>query len=336
LNKDGTANCYIVPEIGTYCFNASIIGNGNEGILNGAYVHTTDLDITPASVEVLWESKGANVKAEKEELLYNVILKDGYVFFTSTGLEGNALVAVKDNDGVILWSWHLWFTDVPQELNYVNYEGSYVVLDRNIGAIRADSGSDDIERKESWGAMYQWGRKDPFVNECFGYHTFIGQSNWKIVESIQEPTNMSVASGSISGTDWTIDPLTDLWSEENKTIYDPCPVGYKVADREIWLGFTESNGVETNDLLIFNVSGSLNHGWNVVYDGANTTWYPATDYHYVFINWLRYDSTCYLWSSTEATRLNFSNAYYNPANIVCGAHGHPVRCMKYTMAGSRN
>lgn len=75
--------------------------------------------------------------------------------------------------------------------------------------------------------------------------------------------------------DWnTKRRLTDVWDVNNggatvydkstnpseKTIYDPCPVGYKVPEPAAYSGFTKSGG-DTSTSSEFNVSGSFNKGW---------------------------------------------------------------------------
>ena len=47
------------------------------------------------------------------------------------------MIAAKDNDGTILWSWHIWVTDKPEEYTYKNSQGTYTLMDRNIGASSA-------------------------------------------------------------------------------------------------------------------------------------------------------------------------------------------------------
>jgi hypothetical protein len=100
LSEEGWANCYIVSETGAYQFDADVIGNGEFGLIDGANFHTEDVDISPVSAELLWE--------DRPNLLLGIELKNGKVRFYSTGKEGNALIAVKDADGNILWSWHIW------------------------------------------------------------------------------------------------------------------------------------------------------------------------------------------------------------------------------------
>lgn len=253
LSSKGTANCYIVTEPGLYTFDASTIGNGEFGLtnaLNNSAYHTTDATINPESVELLWSDGRGSVGG----ISYD---KNSHrVNFVATGTAGNSVIAAKDADGKIVWSWHIWASDeIPADHHYVNTNGSFTVLDRNIGALRANGGSSDAENRESIGTVYQWGRKDPFFAsqpENGDWKRFYNTKNTRFttVESIQMPNH--VATGS---DDWNRDGLTNLWSTSSKTIYDPCPVGYRVAVKEVFSGFTTTgNNV---DRLSFRCSAGL-------------------------------------------------------------------------------
>ena len=154
LSEIGWSNCYIVPQAGMYSFDATVIGNGEYGLVPEVNFHTDNVKIDPNSVELLWQ--------DKDNMITSLTLDNGEVKFFSTGVEGNAVVAVKDDSGKILWSWHIWVTDQPQEQVYVNNYGTFTMLDRNNGATRADAGEGE-EWREAIGVKYQWGRKDPFT-----------------------------------------------------------------------------------------------------------------------------------------------------------------------------
>jgi hypothetical protein len=98
-----------------------------------------------------------------------------------------------------------------------------------------------------------------------------------IYESILYPTYISAAH------DWVYheDPVDRkyLWSSKTKTIYDPCPVGYKVAPKDTWTGFT-TTGEGAQKKIYINMSGNWDKGYNFKYDGTNTAWYPNTMYAY--------------------------------------------------------
>ena len=337
LSEQGTANCYIVNEAGLYSFDASTIGNGEFGIkqtndpmMNSAF-HTTDATIVPTSAEIVWDDRrgaigGLTFDPEKKT-----------VNFVATGEEGNAVIAVRGANGKILWSWHIWATDQPQEHYYVNNTGNYTVLDRNIGATRADAGSTDQERYESFGTMYQWGRKDPFMADITTWTYFYERVNSQIntEESIQMP-NKHAGGGS---SYWNKNGDSYLWSEAFKTIYDPCPAGYRVANKGVFSGFTK-NGESVDRMDDINIAGPYINGFWLMYDGSNSAWYPGA---YYISTWGDLDnnySDNHNWTSSSNYSFWYEYRDDFASNMDPGNHwdsgslAFPVRCMKDEMTTS--
>lgn len=176
----------------------------------------------------------------------------GYIFVKPGSAEGNAVVAVK-KDGQILWSWHIWVTeDTPAVL------GSKNLMDRNLGAIGNTPGAVGTK-----GLLYQWGRKDPFPgssgidtgNDMTEPTLYTATGTTEIAKTpVSSASNFgnSVSNPSTfyGGTpanefDWySITPDTqnnDLWSNAVKTVYDPCPVGWRMAKNDVWSGLTIEN-----------------------------------------------------------------------------------------------
>lgn len=293
LSYYGNSNCYVVSELGVYSFDATVIGNGAFGMLEPFNYHTDDVSIDPKSVEVLWQ--------DRENVISDVALKDGRVRFITDGVEGNALIAVKDAAGVILWSWHIWCTDAPKEHLYVSESGTYTVLDRNMGALRASRGVDN-EWKESCGLQYQWGRKDPMSAANFSKNNEAVTTD----EAIQNPTVFS------SQWEWT----DGFWNHNTKTLYDPCPVGYRVANADVYACLQKS--------------GTFDSGWNFLYDGQNTTWYSVKA-NATSLGNTEYWGDSYMWTSTEK-RYFYLNSGGMAVNSSSSASGQdPIRCMKDDM-----
>ena len=266
LSEIGHSNCYIVPKSGLYSFDADVTGNGEYGLVPGSTFSSRNTAISPVSAEILWE--------DRTGMISSVTLKDNKISFIATGQEGNALIAAKAADGEILWSWHIWSTDQPEEQVYVNDRGTFTMLDRNIGATRNDRGTGE-EWRESQGMRYQWGRKDPFGQTVGSYRTDLYNrisAQLSLDESIQYPKSFVQ-----NNTPWTAEMDYNLWSKNQKTIYDPCPVGYRVPPMDVWRGFTV-DGENADRRSEMNVSGSFDYGWNFIYDGTSTAWYP-TSYH---------------------------------------------------------
>lgn len=233
LSAQGTANSYIVTAAGNYTFK-TVKGNSKESVG------------TVASAEILWETENTETAPEAGSIIASVSYEEGYVTFSTpeTLKAGNALIAVKDVEGTILWSWHIW---IPQtEIATMNY-GIYSkpMMDRNLGALVAAK-ADEEAPIESYGLLYQWGRKDPFpgaksnTSGSFAkltpdlaphhpeahVHDDGGNEQCLITleQSIQDPLLM----GHSNSGAWLTPADSTLWVNEAKTMFDPCPPGYRV------------------------------------------------------------------------------------------------------------
>jgi hypothetical protein len=137
---------------------------------------------------------------------------------------GNALVAVKVG-GVIKWSWHIWVTNYNPSANLFNphsYGGNTTrnvqFMDRNLGAMGATNSP------PCRGLLYQWGRKDPFPS----FVTTVANIQLESLDTaIQNPSTFYWIK---TIDDWLLTPNHNLWGGVTgvKTIYDPCPIGFKV------------------------------------------------------------------------------------------------------------
>ena len=271
LSEHGTANSYIVPDAGLYSFDAGVIGNGSYGIIADAGFHTSDPAISPAKAEILWQDRAGVIDA----LAYDATQKK--ISFISTGVEGNALVAAKDENGNILWSWHVWATDAPADHLYKNTVGEFTVMDRNLGAIRNDRGEGE-EWKDARGLAYQWGRKDPFAPYNYSSGRYEIQSDYSKTDIADAVANPTIFKGTDCGN-WEQNDNDYLWTVSQKTIYDPCPVGYKVPTADIWDGFILDGRDDVwNDWSNYNIYGSFDHGWDFYYNDSEYTYYPSSSW----------------------------------------------------------
>lgn len=268
------ANCFIISKAGIYAFK-TVKGNGNESVGE------------VASADVLWETFGTSVAPSVGDLVKSVRLGKGCVVFETadTYKEGNAVIAVRDSNGEILWSWHIWFTDQPKNCVYANNAGT--MMDRNLGATSATPGY-----VGALGLLYQWGRKDPFLASSDVKENILALSSmtWPPVidcsssvgtveYTISHPTTF-ITDGNNKNHDWCYSENGEIvepnrWQSE-KTIYDPCPSGWRVpdgGDNGVWekAGFPYNFWYPDPDSY-----DSINKGMNFgsTYS-SRTTWYPA-------------------------------------------------------------
>ena len=148
---------------------------------------------------------------------------------------GNALVAARNAEGRILWSWHIWIPATP--IVTANFSGIMGVdlMDRNLGALVATAATDAQIDPTSYGMVYQWGRKDPFTGagefNSGSQATYAGEpeevapGQITLEEAIANPRLL----GHINNGDWCLVPDNEFWADAEKTLYDPCPPGYRVS-----------------------------------------------------------------------------------------------------------
>ena len=230
-----SANTYMVTAAGKYKFNATIKGNGGLDPITG----TTATPISKSSiagVKVLWELNDYGKAIKYSSSAYDISYLDGYVYFSTpeTFQSGDAYVAVYDSEGTILWSWLIWATDAPATTT----SGGLKIMDRNLAAI----GTGNVQCR---GLMYEWGRKDPFPSPNNGTYTpnsfvptngesfsiiSVTEEGKSVAYSVANPTTYfgwwSYAYWQIE-SEWTL----EMWWKGAKTIYDPCPPGWKVPSK---------------------------------------------------------------------------------------------------------
>lgn len=233
LGSTATANCYIVSSAGDYKFKAV---KGNSSTVVG----------TVASVDILWETWNNDETVTKNSVIaaadYDLQSgEDPYIVFkTPTTLHvGNALIAAKDAGGNILWSWHIWVPSVAISATDKTAVIGSSVMNMNLGALEEVPGSGSATIA-SLGLLYQWGRKDPFVGAAewkdYPAKAKVAGSAWTLTksrvtmaEAILHPTVLYIDPAQSDNKGWMETPDATLWNNSgSKTIYDPCPAGYKV------------------------------------------------------------------------------------------------------------
>ncbi len=204
-----------------------------------------------SKAEVLWNDVATN-------FITNLQLTNGKKSLKAklSGEKGNALVAIRDAKGNILWSFHIWVTDIADH----DYGNGYTVMDRNLGAVSVDL-NDDFYKTIS--LLYQWGRKDPMpAGATAGATKRITLYNETGTADVEPAVKSSADKGTVayatahptslinysskSPGRWISVANDALWgnptgfdnpdpSTIKKSIYDPCPEGYMVAPNDVWV-----------------------------------------------------------------------------------------------------
>ncbi len=277
------ANCYVAAPGALVKFPANI-GNTTEK----AVFQTADL---------LWQDVAGMVEqliaAPEENCVYAVL---------KSGVSGNAVVAVKNADGAVVWSYHLWVADFDPDANVMTWTDSesgtsYKMMDRYVGAVSNQPGSD-----LSNGLFYQWGRKDPFGSSNYegklkAMYDMAGAEVTRTVEPVSVTDNMPNAilnplthySG-VSGGNYCwltnnkgavdTDVISDYWGgvSGTQTKYDPCPAGWRVAPPEAW-GFYSSSANVTIEKVYAEGQEETNanlFGRYITLDGGTVKfWFPS-------------------------------------------------------------
>lgn len=212
---ENTANCYVVSAPGYYSFPL-VYGNAiKDGTTNtSAYISTApsgtnilsnfinhtgnaitdpyiskNADCIPSKAELVWQDAPNFVT----EIKYNDTGYGNISFKVDKSFirQGNAVIAVKDANDQILWSWHIWVTDenIGNTIAVTNHQKvTYNFMPVNLGWCDANTiayaersckvkftaagkasqiitltqASKSITTGDSH-PYYQWGRKDPFV-----------------------------------------------------------------------------------------------------------------------------------------------------------------------------
>lgn len=375
VDEDGPANCFITPvTYGVYSFDATVIGNGVEGIVEktGGYPNYDDgvfeeevgqwhfkngigedisisknVVISPQSAKLIWQGQ--------ENLISQVAFNSNTkrVEFLSSGA-GNGVIAVYDKsdpnaeDANVLWSWHVWCTEKPDIIelglptNGESYSGkNYKIMDRDLGAT-----TNTPDNLTTCGLGYQWGRKDPFIGLASFYsyvHDPIPENaSMYNVRGTEQELKEEMTNESIGTIEYAIkhpnvfirdddDWLhTDyrwgnqyLWGnnpyslykmvgvETMKTIYDPCPAGYKVSPPDTYGAFLK-NPIITDSVAAITPGIIIGHFGNMSQESFYT---PSFTEHGAYFYCGGENSAQKVYFITAGIRLayieNFSPNYYS-------------------------
>ncbi len=208
---------------------------------------------------------------------------------------------------------HTYGSEFMTAVKAVTPTRNRVIMDRNLGAAKAyyiPPQANDSEAPLAFGLAYQWGRKDPFPqwdgvsttspvpvpiygtdgkvrlveNATDGFRKIPGPVTLNDVIKTPLTFYYSVADPS----DWLTPQNNTLWGNgTGKSIYDPCPAGWRVAPNDIWQDFKDDvfpyyiqgdlreDGLETESAK---TNGRL---YRISVSGSGIgAWFPATGFYF--------------------------------------------------------
>ena len=348
-----TANCYVVREAGQYKFplvygNAIKNGKVNTAAFTnngGSYSH----DFVNGSNQVISSPYISNdlfdsvvlINSDHDDIIKDLALEevDGiyYASFTVQNIPNigaNAIIcSFNRQNSSYSWSWHIWLW--PHDLSPVEITNStgvkYNIMPVNL-ASKYDS--DGVHIK-NW--FYQWGRPNPMLlpsawnsttDHTPGSIAKVSKA-FNLSQGIYYP--ISFYYNSASPYNWFGDKsYYNLWdaactgtgnsdNDTVKTVYDPCPVGWKVPNGNTFTGLS----------VISNANGIVKmrrySGDSVGVGFAMSGFRRNSDGSLSYVGsygcvWL---SSSY--SQSSAYYLDFGSGSISPQSSYYRAHGYSVR-----------
>lgn len=254
--------------------------HNNGGIYSHDFVDYNGTIVTSPYIEaVSGTASSAQLSiADTDGIFTDISIVDGspcrYLQFKVNSIPAtgaNGVLSIKDSSGVIMWSWHIWvWADSLATVEITNETSvKYKILPVNLASKWDDTAKTKIK---NW--FYQWGRPNPMLcpsaynstsdHASYGALSYAAASiASNIQDGIQNPATFYKYSLSYNHN-WfqtNSSKTYNLWdaactstgnSDNNvvKTIYDPCPIGFKIPNGNTFTYFTKTN-----------VVGSFANGW---------------------------------------------------------------------------
>lgn len=176
---------------------------------------------------------------------------------------GSPVLVMKDvNTGKVLWAWVFWNIAADGTKLEGKPFGPVKIANMDIGQVsEKDVATETLMEMRRSIFYYQWGRPTPVfwqkttmpylgqshpMNSTAPVFAAFGSGPISMEESLQHPGEMIIAnldswdkaSDTDEPADWLVEGSShkDLWgSDGTKTIYDPCPKGWKVVDVNVYV-----------------------------------------------------------------------------------------------------
>lgn len=216
-----------------------------------------------------------------------------YIKFTVESVPetgANGVISATISGGSSEWTWHIWvWADDLTPVTITNATG----VDYNILPVNLATKKDANTSGKMYNWFYQWGRHTPMFPPSsynsttdatnYGSSTFTKYHTKANIygDGIRNPNRFYI--NKTSPYNWFgTKGYLNLWdaactttgNSDNdvvKTIYDPCPIGFKVPNGNVFTGFSRKNTI-----------GSYDNGWYFKRNSSDTTgiYFPATGNRY--------------------------------------------------------
>ena len=216
---------------------------------------------------------------------------------TCTNFQGHEYKFTQETLGWKYTAWSATTYSAPRSVKVKVEQTQGQASGKQVGYITITQNNGNT--RQGYATYYQFGRKDalPGINAIAqGSYSFDNTpGGHSIGDAIQHPWNMFrlAGIGTTYYVNWCNAAYYNLWSMDNtvtgfndnavvKTIYDPCPAGFKMPASNAFTGFT-TNGQNGGSM---NVSGAWDYGYNFnnkISSPDATVWFPALgsrDYYY--------------------------------------------------------
>ncbi|MBO4417214.1 MAG: hypothetical protein J5801_03725 [Bacteroidales bacterium] len=364
-----TSNSYIIDtdDINPdgYKFYTGLAGNGKEVDWASIGFADGEGEAYPTGGGCDLSGNGVEITLNQNNCVSNVFFSGDWIYFKATGNKGNAKLTLTNN-GTKVWTWHIWCTSQPNTINITSKTSgkTYAVMDRNLGAY------DEINyySEQGCGLYYPFGSPIGFT---VAEYTNGDEGGYRMIDAYAlhpEKPFLKYAGNYMTFNSWGADnynlPWCLIWGggsfynyhnfesklgdAHTKTMYDPCPPGYKVMTYDVLDGYANDDagangsyyGVSisgTNGTLFLPYNGTIYKGgirtmsvtlWNTAYTVETRGWKVNL---WTSRYWQNLCPTAY------SIQMKVDNAKYENDTMNggikqdggedCLSIGHGVRCM---------
>ncbi len=309
-------------------------GNVLVGVKRASVMTDADPDNDYTSYLWSWHLWITDYNPDEIAAKYPTWTENKYIYNIGDTDDGKAVHRYADGSGSSVWT--------------TEYLNEYI-MDRNLGAMSATRTDGLIK---TVGLYYQWGRKDPFPNGKKPLYAVDGESAVKYTPAVGDVIATEFSKTTIDGAvnkphtnfvqsdgTWMLangyegNPWHSLVDSNEKSIFDPCPAGWKVPQKGTWDYFIK-NGVRNF------VSSESDGGAEFIIGDSNgedsaMAFYPTTGTRSYNNEGSLSDSYLtygFNWSATPGSSGNASRMFFSQSGFILNEYfrvlAQPVRCVQ--------